>query len=98
MLAAEAGPTPDRGDEMSRMTENQRMQFDRPDLKGPDRSLRTTSDRPMIIYTVIAVIVAAALSWAALQAIDGWPSIIVLAAIVMTTIGLIIAVNPARRG
>lgn len=82
---------------MSRMTENQRMQFERPDLKGPDRSLRTTSDRPMIIYTAIAIVVAGLLSWQAIERIDGWPSIIVLAAIVMTTIGMIIAVSPTRR-
>ena len=82
---------------MSRMTENQRMQFDRPDLRGPDRSLRTTSDRPMIIYTVIAVIVAGLLSWQAIERIDGWPSLVVLGAIIMTTIGMIIAVSPYRR-
>jgi hypothetical protein len=82
---------------MSRMTQNQRMQFERPDLKGPDRSLRTKSDRPMIIYSAIAIVIAGLLSWQAVERIDGWPSIIVLAAIVMTTIGMIIAVSPYRR-
>lgn len=82
---------------MSRMTENQRMQFDRPDLKGPDRSLKTSSDRPMIIYTVIAVVVAGLLSWQAIERIDGWASIVVLAMIVVTTIGMIIAISPYRR-
>lgn len=82
---------------MSRMTENQRMQFDRPDLRGPDRSLRTASDRPMIIYTLIAVIVAGLLSWQAIERIDGWASLVVLGAIIMTTIGMIIAVSPYRR-
>lgn len=82
---------------MSRMTENQRMQFDRPDLKGPDRSLRTTSDRPMIIYTVIALVVAGLLSWQAIERIDGWPSLVVLGMIIVTTIGMIIAVSPTRR-
>ena len=82
---------------MSRMTENQRMQFDRPDLKGPDRSLKTKNDRAMIAYSVIALIVAGLLCWQAVERIDGWPSIIVLAAIIMTTIGMIIAVSPYRR-
>jgi hypothetical protein len=82
---------------MSRMTESQRMQLDRPDLKGPDVSVRTRSNRPLIIYTVIALIVAGALSWAAIERIDGWAQAVVLAAIVLTTIGMIIAVNPARR-
>jgi hypothetical protein len=82
---------------MSHMTENQRMQFGRPDLAAPDRSLKTKSDRPMIIYTVIALIVAGLLSWQAIERIDGWPSIVVLAMIIVTTIGMIIAVSPTRR-
>ena len=82
---------------MSHMTENQRMQFDRPDLKGPDRSLKTRNDRAMIVYSAIAVVIAGLLSWQAVERIDGWPSIIVLAAIIMTTVGLIIAVSPTRR-
>lgn len=82
---------------MSQMTENQRMQFERPDLKGPDISVRTKSDRPLIIYTVIALVVLGLLSWAAIERIDGWPQLVVLGAIVMTAVGMIIAVNPARR-
>jgi hypothetical protein len=82
---------------MSRMTENQRMQFERPDLSGPDRSLHTRSDRPMIIYTLIALVIAGLLSWQAIERIDGWPSLVVLAMIVVTTIGMIIAVSPTRR-
>ena len=82
---------------MSRMTENQRMQFDRPDLKGPDRSLHTRSDRPMIIYSVLAIVIAGLLGWQAIERIDGWPSLVVLGMIVVTTIGMIVAVSPYRR-
>jgi hypothetical protein len=82
---------------MSHMTENQRMQFDRPDLKGPDRSLHTKSNRPMIVYTLIAVVVAGLLSWQAIERIDGWPSLVVLGMIIVTTIGMIVAVSPTRR-
>jgi hypothetical protein len=82
---------------MSRMTESQRLQLDRPDLRGPDVSVRTRSDRPMIITTVIALIVAGVLSWQAIERIDGWASIVVLGMIIVTTIGLIIAVSPTRR-
>ncbi len=82
---------------MSRMTENQRMQFERPDLRGPDRSLHTTSDRPMIVYTILALAVAGVLSWQAIERIDGWPSLVVLGMIIVTTIGMIIAVSPTRR-
>ena len=82
---------------MSHMTENQRMQFDRPDLRGPDRSLRTKNNRAMIAYTVIAVVIAGLLGWQAIERIDGWPSLVVLGMIIVTTIGMIIAVNPNRR-
>jgi hypothetical protein len=83
---------------MSRMTENQRMQFERPDLKGPDRSVRMTSDRPLLIYMALAVVIAGLLSWQAIERIEGWPSLVVLGMIVVTTIGMIIAVSPTRRG
>jgi hypothetical protein len=82
---------------MSHMTENQRMQFERHDLKGPDRSLKTKSDRPMIIYSAIAIVIAGLLSWQAIERIDGWPSLVVLGMIIVTTIGMIIAVSPTRR-
>ena len=82
---------------MSRMTESQRLQLDRPDLRGPDVSVRTRSDRPLIIFTVIAVAVAGVLCWQAIERIDGWASAVVLGMIVVTTIGLIIAVSPTRR-
>ena len=82
---------------MSHMTENQRMQFDRPDLRGPDRSLRTKNNRAMIAYTVIAIVIAGLLGWQAIVRIDGWPSLVVLGMIIVTTIGMIIAVNPNRR-
>jgi hypothetical protein len=82
---------------MSHMTENQRMQFERPDLKGPDRSLHTKSNRPLIIYSVIAIAIAGVLGWQAIERIDGWPSLVVLGMIIVTTIGMIIAVSPTRR-
>jgi hypothetical protein len=82
---------------MSRMTESQRLQLDRPDLRGPDRSVRLASDRPMIIFTVIAVVIAGLLSWQAIDRIDGWASAVVLGAIILTTIGFIIAISPTRR-
>lgn len=82
---------------MSRMTESQRLQLDRPDLRGTDVSVRTRSDRPLIIFTVIALLVAGVLCWQAIVRIDGWASAVVLGMIVVTTIGLIIAVSPTRR-
>jgi threonine/homoserine efflux transporter RhtA len=82
---------------MSRMTESQRLQFDRPDLRGPDRSVRMATNRPLYIFMAIAVVIAGLLGWQAIERIDGWASWVVLGAIVATTIGMIIAVSPTRR-
>jgi len=82
---------------MSRMTENQRMQLDRPDLSGPDRSVRVGNRRPLVITTVLLLVVLAALVYAAVQGIDHWWQALVLGMIVVTTIGLMIAVSPNRR-
>ena len=82
---------------MSQMTENQRRQFERADLGGPDRSVRLASDRPLLIYMAIAVVIAGLLGWQAIERIDGWASFVVLGMIVVTTIGMIIAISPTRR-
>jgi hypothetical protein len=79
------------------MTESQRLQLDRPDLRGPDRSVRMASDRPLIIFSAIAVVIAGVLCWQAIERIDGWASAVVLGMIVVTTIGFIIAISPTRR-
>jgi fatty acid desaturase len=82
---------------MSRMTENQRMQLDRPDLSGPDRSVRVANRRPLVITTGLLLVVLAVLVYAAVQGIDHWWQGLVLGMIVVTTIGLMIAVSPNRR-
>jgi fatty acid desaturase len=82
---------------MSRMTENQRMQLDRPDLSGPDRSVRVANRRPLVITTMLLLVVLAVLGYAAVQGIDHWWQALVLVMIVVTTIGLMIAVSPSRR-
>ena len=82
---------------MSRMTESQRLQFDRPDLRGPDRSVRVTNTRPLVIYTVIALVIAGLLSWQAIDRIDGWASAVVLGVIILTFVGFVIAISPTRR-
>ena len=82
---------------MSRMTENQRMQFDRPDLKVPSTGVQVRSRRPLAIYTVIATIVLLVLGYATIQALDGWARFVVLGGIILTVIGGMIAVSPNRR-
>jgi len=82
---------------MSNMTENQRMQFGRPDLAERDTGVRVSSIRPLVIYTIVASVVLVALGYATVQALDGWARFVVLGGIIMTAIGGMIAVNPERR-
>jgi hypothetical protein len=82
---------------MSNMTENQRMQFGRPDLLERDTGARVRSIRPVVIYTIVASVLLIALGYATIQALDGWARFVVLGGIIMTAIGGMIAVSPERR-
>jgi hypothetical protein len=82
---------------LSRMTENQRMQLDRPDLRERKTGVRVSSPRSMVIFMVIATLIAGALIYATIEALDGWATYVVLAGIVMTVIGAMIAVSPTRK-
>jgi hypothetical protein len=79
------------------MTENQRMQFERPDLSVPSTGVQVRSKRPLVIYTVIACAIAAVLGYLTINELDGWAQFVVLAGIVVTVIGGMIAVSPNRR-
>jgi peptidoglycan/LPS O-acetylase OafA/YrhL len=84
---------------MANMDVTQRDQIERAELghaRG-DRLLSARGDRWPIAYTVIAGLVAIGLCIAAVSVIDSWAQWLVLAVIVMTTVGLIIAVSPTRR-
>jgi hypothetical protein len=83
---------------MANMDVTQRTQFERADLSVPTTGVRVRSGRFLVAYTVIALAILGALSWATVERLDGWSQIVVLAAIVMTAIGAIIALNPKRRG
>ena len=82
---------------MANMNIQDRAQYERPDLSGPDRSLRVTRRRPVFIYMALAAVLLAALVYAVAWGIDGWAQGLVLAVVVVTTIGLMIAVSPTRR-
>jgi hypothetical protein len=83
---------------VSNMTVNQRNQYDRATYAGSAERIRHGSQRGATIFNVIAVIVAAALCFTAITVIDGWSQWLVLGVIVFTTVGLMIAVSPNRRG
>jgi fatty acid desaturase len=82
---------------MANMTSSDRSQYERPDLGAPDRTLRVGNRRPVIIFMALAVVILAVLAYAVAWGINGWPQALVLGVIVVTAIGLMIAVSPNRR-
>lgn len=79
---------------------SERMQVERYELgrAADDAALRSRGAVAVPVLTFILAGLAALLTLAATQAFDGWPHAIVLGAIVTTTIGLMIAIAPERRG
>jgi predicted Na+-dependent transporter len=82
---------------MANMTSSERAQYERAELGAPDRTLRVSNRRPVIIFTALALVILAALAYAVAWGINGWPQALVLGVIVVTAIGLMIAVSPNRR-
>ena len=83
---------------MSNTTVNQRNQYDRAAYGGSAERIRRGSERATLIYNVLAFIVAGVLCYAAAELMNGWWQFVIMGAIVMTTVGLMIAVAPNRRG
>jgi membrane protein YdbS with pleckstrin-like domain len=82
---------------MAHMTSTDRAQYERPDLAAPDRTLRVGDRRPVIAFTVLALVLLGALAFTVFAGIDNWWQALVLGVIVLVTIGLMIAVSPTRR-
>lgn len=83
---------------MANMTSSDRAQFERPELAAPDRTMRVTNRRPVVVFSALGLVLLAALVYAAAWGIDNWTQGLVLGVIVLTAIGLMIAVSPTRRG
>ena len=83
---------------MANMSSSDRAQYERPELDAPDRTLRVGNRRPVIAFTALALVILAALVYATAWGINGWPQALVLGVIVLTAVGLMIAVSPNRRG
>jgi hypothetical protein len=83
--------------EMANMNIQDRAQYERADLGAPDRSLRIKSRRSVTIFVALALVLLAALVYAVAWGINGWAQGLVLGVILLTTIGLMIAVSPTRR-
>jgi hypothetical protein len=84
---------------MANMDITTRAQVERIDLSetGGTRLLGA-SRRGLAIYTALGLLLLPVLIWAAFAGVDEWYQWAVLGAFVTTTIGLMIAVSPSRRG
>jgi hypothetical protein len=85
---------------MANMDVTQRVQTERAELGDAQsaRMLRARSRTGPLTYTLLALPILGALVYAAIAGIDEWWQALVLGVIVLTTIGLMIAVSPNRRG
>jgi hypothetical protein len=82
---------------MANMTVNQRTQFDRVDLSVPTTGVQVRSRRGLAIYSALALAALGALTYATITLIDGWAQAIVFGFILLTAVGAMIAVSPARK-
>lgn len=82
---------------MANMTVNQRNQFERIDLTVPSTGVHVRGNRALVITNLFAIAVAGVLGYAAVERLDSWSRWVVLAGIVVTVIGAMIAVSPNRR-
>jgi hypothetical protein len=75
-----------------------RTQFERTDLRAGGEGIRRGSEKGAAIFSAVALVVAVALCVTAVLVIESWAQWLVLGVIVMTTIGVMIALSPNRRG
>ena len=81
---------------MANMTVNQRNQFERATFSART-GVGVRNPRRLIVLNVVLVLIAAALVAGTIATIDGWAQGVVLAMIVVTTVGAMIALSPTRR-
>jgi hypothetical protein len=81
---------------MANMTVNQRNQFERATLSAPT-GVAVSNPRRLAVFSAMAVVVLGALTYAAIERIDGWAQAVVLGFIFLTAIGAMIALSPNRR-
>jgi hypothetical protein len=76
----------------------QRSQYERTDLLAGGEGIRRGSEKGAAIYTVIALLVGAALSVTAVATIESWAQWVVLGVIVLFTVAVMAAIGPNRKG
>ena len=82
---------------MGNLDITQRKSLERTTLSDTG-GLRHGSERGAAIYSVVALIIGIALSVVAVMTIESWAQWLVLAVIIITMIGFMIALSPSRRG
>lgn len=85
---------------MGNMDVTDRVNYERSELghtKG-DRFWAVQSGRRVVITNIILIAIAVPLSIAAASALEGWADWVVLGAIIMTTIGMMIAITTLPSG
>jgi hypothetical protein len=83
--------------QMANMSINQRNQFSRVELSVPTTGVRVRSRWALVAYLAVAFAILGTLGYAAVERVDGWAQAVVFGMIVVTTIGLMIAISPNRR-
>jgi hypothetical protein len=76
---------------MSNMTENQRAQYERYDLRERRPRVTEVSERGqryLAGLTILFIGVLAALTWAAIQVFDGWAHLVVIADLVIVFLAI----------
>ena len=83
---------------MANMDVTDREGYERSTLSDSGAQIRRGSEKGAAIYSVLAVIIGAALCYAAFTTIEGWAQWLVLAVLVVFTVALAFAVGPNRAG
>lgn len=81
---------------MGNLDITQRNQLERTTLSDTG-GLRKGSEKGAAIYSVIALVIGVALCIVAVTTIENWAQWLVLAVIVVTMVGFMIALSPNRR-
>jgi len=75
-----------------------RAQYERTDLLAGGEGIRRGSERGSLVYVIVALLIAGALGYAAIEAIDNWAQWLVLGVLLAFTVALMFAVGPNRGG
>lgn len=80
---------------MANMDSHDRSLYERSDLGATNgqRLFETKSKRTLVILNVVLAVLAVVIAVGAVSLVDGWADWVVLGVIVMTAIGLMIAIN-----